>query len=660
MPMEILYEILALLHPRDLLSLARANKDFRATVLARNMEKTWRNARLCQTGLPAPPSHMSEPAFADLLFSPHCHNCFKNGEFTIFCEFFVRYCGICRPAMLVSPEKALLDFPKLADRQGRVYGTLEQMAPTCTTQWKKGFSQSRVYHKPEVDSLREKLSRLQTLKDKKTFTAERQAYVQQRAQERQQKLIDAIRGKLSAEGWVEEIDCMSNAQWLQLCQLDEVKTAKEVGPKVWKRIREPCLKFIDDIRFVRMVRENGGLKQRRVDCLMTALKDLRRTRQVRGAGFQLSGRFGDLFKHPDVRKAILDVETHKTLEDLTVELNNILPAIEAEWATQLTATYTGLFRRRLKGTAAASAENPFELALATFECTSSYCDGLRWPQIVDHSHCKERIEVDRTAGAVNAAYARHAQAYLSRRHYEIDEQSFDGRGVYINRDGLRAARTIIAACGFDPDSATHADLDASRARLRCRLCAHIVKQEVFTWRGAIFHDKRHHREPNLPRGPEIEHWDRVGEDHAAKARECEDAHRAAALARDDSSAVTAECLWCGMTGVRGRWGVKTHCAREHGVENAQVDSDYSLEWTWMRTGSITMFSDILCENEGALTAARRGQGSSSRAQQRRNVSVQYETCNHTCAHLVSRNSVSLRISLPSVWTIRVARVDFVS
>ena len=61
------------MHPRDLLNLARTTKDFRTFLMSRNAAPFWKAARQQVEGLPDCPAHLSEPAYANLVFFSHCH-----------------------------------------------------------------------------------------------------------------------------------------------------------------------------------------------------------------------------------------------------------------------------------------------------------------------------------------------------------------------------------------------------------------------------------------------------------------------------------------------------------------------------------------------------------------------------------------------------------
>ncbi len=66
-------QIFRSLHPRDLLSLARTSKDFRALLMSRSSASYWATSRKQIQGLLEIPENLSEPAYANLIFCNHCH-----------------------------------------------------------------------------------------------------------------------------------------------------------------------------------------------------------------------------------------------------------------------------------------------------------------------------------------------------------------------------------------------------------------------------------------------------------------------------------------------------------------------------------------------------------------------------------------------------------
>ncbi|KAI0074572.1 hypothetical protein K474DRAFT_1601318 [Panus rudis PR-1116 ss-1] len=82
LPLGIFYELLGHSTPIELLCLARTNKQFRQIFMRKAAARYWKAARENIPGLPDCPPDLSEPAYANLVFDPHCHVC------TRFCLHF--------------------------------------------------------------------------------------------------------------------------------------------------------------------------------------------------------------------------------------------------------------------------------------------------------------------------------------------------------------------------------------------------------------------------------------------------------------------------------------------------------------------------------------------------------------------------------------------
>ncbi|TFK91348.1 hypothetical protein K466DRAFT_482927, partial [Polyporus arcularius HHB13444] len=79
------------LKPEDLLKLARTCKALRQRFMNRDSAVIWRRARRNVSGLPEPPSYLSEPAYAFFMFERRCYNIDKT-----FWRLAKRYCSACR------------------------------------------------------------------------------------------------------------------------------------------------------------------------------------------------------------------------------------------------------------------------------------------------------------------------------------------------------------------------------------------------------------------------------------------------------------------------------------------------------------------------------------------------------------------------------------
>ncbi|EIW59841.1 uncharacterized protein TRAVEDRAFT_47143 [Trametes versicolor FP-101664 SS1] len=94
--LDVILEILGHLHPRDILSLARTSKAFRALLLDRKNAFIWKVARKALPGeLADPHPVLSEPALARLMFDPQCHECGGGPVHKVVWLWFARYCAKC-------------------------------------------------------------------------------------------------------------------------------------------------------------------------------------------------------------------------------------------------------------------------------------------------------------------------------------------------------------------------------------------------------------------------------------------------------------------------------------------------------------------------------------------------------------------------------------
>ncbi|KAI0077190.1 hypothetical protein K474DRAFT_1596542, partial [Panus rudis PR-1116 ss-1] len=91
--------IFAYLEPKDLLSLARSTKAFRAFLMNRSAAPCWKTARRNVEDLPDLPPGWTEPAFAHLFFDAFCHRCLNMNVGDIYWAIRGRYCKQCLKAI---------------------------------------------------------------------------------------------------------------------------------------------------------------------------------------------------------------------------------------------------------------------------------------------------------------------------------------------------------------------------------------------------------------------------------------------------------------------------------------------------------------------------------------------------------------------------------
>ncbi|KAL1712453.1 hypothetical protein EV715DRAFT_259486 [Schizophyllum commune] len=105
MPLDIIYEILARLAPKDLLSMSRVSKAFRGMLLDRATARAlWRDALARVPGLPPPPRSMSEPRLVYLIYGTNCQFCGSSRKVDACFSARMRLCPKCEKTQFVEYE----------------------------------------------------------------------------------------------------------------------------------------------------------------------------------------------------------------------------------------------------------------------------------------------------------------------------------------------------------------------------------------------------------------------------------------------------------------------------------------------------------------------------------------------------------------------------
>ncbi|KAG8898154.1 hypothetical protein FRC01_011004, partial [Tulasnella sp. 417] len=118
LPIEVVYNILAFLHPQDLLRLARTNQMLRSHLMSKTSISIWKEAREnLDPPVPKCPPDQSEPQWARLLFTRECSNCDKNNIPNVDWVHRLRLCNDCSRAgiVLIIGTKVQKTFPDVED-----------------------------------------------------------------------------------------------------------------------------------------------------------------------------------------------------------------------------------------------------------------------------------------------------------------------------------------------------------------------------------------------------------------------------------------------------------------------------------------------------------------------------------------------------------------
>ncbi|KAF8215809.1 hypothetical protein K438DRAFT_1560328, partial [Mycena galopus ATCC 62051] len=83
------------LPPLDILHLARTTKGFRSILMHRSAVSIWKASLGQVCGLPEKPDDMSHPAWVNLAYSAHCHNCVEHKVLKVDWLLRIRLCETC-------------------------------------------------------------------------------------------------------------------------------------------------------------------------------------------------------------------------------------------------------------------------------------------------------------------------------------------------------------------------------------------------------------------------------------------------------------------------------------------------------------------------------------------------------------------------------------
>ncbi|KAH9942437.1 uncharacterized protein BXZ73DRAFT_97848 [Epithele typhae] len=625
LPLEIIFEIFAVLPLEHLFHLSRVNKAFHELLHDPAAASFWKAAWSRAERLPALPPHLSIPSYASLLFSTDCRACGISGNFAVLTGLFTRYCDECMEIRLVMKDSYDFKVPG-----GRSCVNSNHLNDRYWKQWML---------LPEAEYVQRRWEALNSEKEKQDYLAERTEFVLQclklawplqhwfdTAEQRRVAALHAlkverlngVKQRLRAEGWevadlngcgLELIRDVYKPEWFIGERGLEAVNAAHDGPynsplTEWQAIHTDAVKILEAHRIKRLQDEEDRRIQSNLTRLRSIIERYQRSFFAPGAGL---GYFPTVFEVATM-PAIQPFVEQNPLFDVgdpaaEQEVAALLPGLNQELTAGATHTLAAMVREALgTNTASLSDTDILELATSYFQClTCGQGHLLRWRQLFRHS-CSKRTGHYSTWGRndYKAAVARHAFRFSN------------GRSVRVNFvRGVASRRAIVASCGFDPDRATFTDMDTCGVRLRCLRCrSYPEKQVVLDWEGAILHDASRHG--GCPKKA-ASHWERIADENAARVCELQDALRCEPAETDRGT-----CSWCGCHTYRNpkSWHndddlmtisvVEDHLRDRHKKVDAEEGVDYVVDWAPRQ--AITIFKPSLKENKTATSKVKAGLG----------------------------------------------------
>ncbi|KAG9226924.1 hypothetical protein CCMSSC00406_0003403 [Pleurotus cornucopiae] len=487
MPLDILFEILQYLDPLDLLRMARTTKDLRSVLMNRSALSVWKSARANIPFLLDCPEGVSEPAFANFMFTTNCHVCLSPRAAYSFAARCVRYCRICIDHKVI--WKPFSNFDLLGALPGgraasfKLMYTYEVNRPNTPV--------ARVWLQQDYDDLLKEYqefpdsaTKAEDFLELKKSTANdigkreyeyRDWMEQQEALRSMQRYAardkrrDAILDKLTTAGFGEDIRGMATWEIQQFRNHPMVKQPRLLSDRIWKNIEPVMVALMLMFRDQRKQRERAKIIARRRE-LFARMVNLYERDCPLG---EVVPSAADLYFLDSAITMRQIIEESPDEEEITLEhfaeYKNQLPQLCSEWKTSMIPQLLSVIQR---APGEEVDESVLHLAKTIFAC--KLCDeSIFYPEVLAHACLQEHplfgpVDVSRRSALLDLETApwneNHALTYIPRR--------------------VDSASEVIRGCGLKPDTAKTEDLDAKNFWAMSST-AYSGDVEVMDWRRAV-------------------------------------------------------------------------------------------------------------------------------------------------------------------------------
>ncbi|KAJ7109851.1 hypothetical protein C8R44DRAFT_800734 [Mycena epipterygia] len=270
LPLDVLFEIFGHLPPLDILSMARATKDLRRVLMHRSAVSIWKASLRQISGLPECPREMSEPAWANLVFSPYCNNCFANRVQKVDWLLRIRLCESCvKSSTRLRSDKHLDTQANKLDKIVSQCVAFSSVFRMCGHKGKCCLAEEERKFLKELQA--EEGNRTEFVKSRKQAMAAREEHAAQceswmsslnrdrwdELEQIRRKRRNDIADKLEELGFIEELEYLEYLEEgmtptrpaLQMFDdHPDVKVNKPLTERSWKNMEERLVKYMQQVK----------------------------------------------------------------------------------------------------------------------------------------------------------------------------------------------------------------------------------------------------------------------------------------------------------------------------------------------------------------------------------------------------------------------------
>ncbi|KAJ7104156.1 hypothetical protein B0H15DRAFT_11779 [Mycena belliarum] len=493
-PLDVLFEIFGHLNPLDLLNLSRTTKEIRGILMTRSAAFVWKESRTHVPGLPNLPPDLSEPQYANLAFDSHCHKCFTSPVQTVIWSARTRMCKKCAEATFEGPDQVLYTT--------ELDATLIELVHSyeVTQSRRNRWNRTRLYSTDHATKLREQCDEFvvggilqrndpkflewkqQKLVEAKqlnhvevyaTWTANRLGDRSHELEEARRLRREAIETRLSAVGWEDELPFHK----FTLANHKLVRQPKELTDRIWKNIEVPLVEFLAGLKKERLRKERQKIiKDRR----LRAVQAYNKFRENLGPDALLPPKVEVIGSEP-FRTVIEDTSVYpeeKVTEESFAGAMLQVPQFSEDWKRRKDAELLQIMKKACPDCVAAD----LQLATTFFACNLS--------------HTAEPFGYPRILVTAAATTLRYHNIYWDQAGDQdqpvklcLAEDFWNANQVIrFNVHAHENAKSVVLACGLDPEVTTADEMDEINPLLECLHCAHgISGRLLMRWKQAVAH-----------------------------------------------------------------------------------------------------------------------------------------------------------------------------
>ncbi|KAJ8520526.1 hypothetical protein ONZ45_g2686 [Pleurotus djamor] len=474
MPLDILFEIFGFLTPLDVLRLARTTKDFRSVLMKRSAISLWKTVFDNVPGTPEKPDDISEPAWANFLFTNNCYQCHSPRPSHTFAGHYVRFCKRCVSAKLLNLKDgdvaAKLLSLGISSYDARTY-VAYQYYPLTPGRYRRGLRIITFSLLTDLDDFVQGYEKVrQNEEERKAFLERRQEHFRlmgqripvykkwlaekqdERSAERDDiraARFEAIQQKLSDLGWASELETLEPFQINILKQLPNVKVSRPLTNRMWNKIEPEIVPLMEEFREERLKKERAAVLKKRRQIFAEVVKNYNSSQPPDS----ILPSAGDLYFLESLAPVKTSIEedpnevqySASNFGDLLAEM----PRYCEEWKTLCTSQLIDFANDdasiKKADPPVTFDESTLRLARTVFKCT--YCDqAIVYPNMLCHQCLREPLPYD--SRSTQAMRDLNSSPWTQTLRYILKLVPAD------------VTSKVLQACGFDPETVTKEVADA--------------------------------------------------------------------------------------------------------------------------------------------------------------------------------------------------------